>query len=263
MLQDNYAEYDRNKARGVPREGKALLHGITFCGECGHKMCVQYKGGTQYLCNALRQQHGTPVCQRLPTDAIDNQVVAWFFEALSVAQIDTAADVLCHADRQCDQVLAARRQEVDRLRYQTQLAERQFMHSDPENRLVTGELERRWEESLRELQSAEQLFEHDQQHAPTYAIPAELLAALKDIGPRLPELWNDEEKLLRTRSKESAATHFNRKGRLASRCAGSRSRPRGVAWRRDNKHGRSRHGRQLLSAVRCERDGVPDRVDGP
>ena len=41
MLSDNYNEYSRNKTRGVPREGKALLHGITYCGDCGHKMCVQ------------------------------------------------------------------------------------------------------------------------------------------------------------------------------------------------------------------------------
>ena len=46
MLRDNYTEYARSKTHGVPREGKALLHGITYCGECGHKMCVQYKGGT-------------------------------------------------------------------------------------------------------------------------------------------------------------------------------------------------------------------------
>jgi hypothetical protein len=43
MLRDNYAEYDRNKTRGVPRPGAALLHGIVYCGECGHKMVVQYK----------------------------------------------------------------------------------------------------------------------------------------------------------------------------------------------------------------------------
>ena len=79
MLRDNYAQYDRNMTRGVPREGKALLHGITYCGECGHKMCVQYKGGTQYLCNHLKQQTGAPVCQRIPGDPIDDQVVAWFF----------------------------------------------------------------------------------------------------------------------------------------------------------------------------------------
>jgi hypothetical protein len=43
MVRDNYSEYDRNKSRGVPRPGKALLHGIVYCGECGHKMVVQYK----------------------------------------------------------------------------------------------------------------------------------------------------------------------------------------------------------------------------
>ena len=61
MLKDNYAEYDRNKTRGVPRPGKALLHGLVACGACGHKMVVQYKTGTRYLCNALRQQYGVPV----------------------------------------------------------------------------------------------------------------------------------------------------------------------------------------------------------
>ena len=67
MLRDNYSEYARNKTRGIPRDGKALLHGITYCGDCGHKMCVQYKGGTQYLCNHLKQQTGAPACQRIPT----------------------------------------------------------------------------------------------------------------------------------------------------------------------------------------------------
>ena len=66
MIRDNHSEYDRNKTRGVPRPGKALLHGLVYCGECGHKMVVQYKGGTQYLCNSLRQQTQGPVCQRLP-----------------------------------------------------------------------------------------------------------------------------------------------------------------------------------------------------
>ena len=51
MVRDNYSEYDRNKTRGVPRPGKALLHGIVYCGECGHKMVVQYKNGAHYICN--------------------------------------------------------------------------------------------------------------------------------------------------------------------------------------------------------------------
>ena len=70
MLRDNHAEYDRNKTRGIPRPGEALLHGLVYCGECGHKMVVQYKAGTRYICNYLRQQHGMPVCQYPAADPI-------------------------------------------------------------------------------------------------------------------------------------------------------------------------------------------------
>ena len=190
MLRDNYAEYARNKTRGVPREGKALLHGIVYCGECGHKMCVQYKGGTQYLCNHLKQQTGAPVCQRIGGDAIDDTVVAWFFEALSVAEINVAVAALQATDDEYEQVISAHEEQAERLRYESQLAERQFMKSDPDNRLVTGELERRWESSLRELKSAEEELDRLRQDAPSYIIPEDLLDVLRDAGLRLPELWN-------------------------------------------------------------------------
>jgi len=201
MLRDNYSEYDRNKTRGVPRDGQALLHGIAYCGECGHKLVVQYKGGTQYLCNYLRQQHGEPVCQRVPGKPLDDQVVQWFFQALSVSEIDLQARLLREADDQRDQVLHAQRQQLERLRYQARLAERQYGHSDPENRLVTAELESRWEESLRELKAAEEALAHEEEHAPCFAIPADLLEALTDVGPRLPELW--DQGLLRTSQKKA------------------------------------------------------------
>ena len=201
MLRDNYSEYARNRTRGIPREGKALLHGITYCGDCGHKLCVQYKGGTQYLCNHLKQQTGAPVCQRIPGDAIDDTVVTWFFETLSVAEIDLAAAALQTADTEHDEVVASHRQQVERLRYESQLAERQFMKSDPDNRLVTGELERRWEAGLRELKSAEDLLAQKEKDSPDYMIPEDLLDLLRNLGPRLPELWNS--KLLTTSQKKA------------------------------------------------------------
>lgn len=91
MLRDNFAEYDRNQTRGVPRPGKALLHGLVYCGRCGHKMLVQYKGGTHYLCNYLHQQFGDPVCQYLPADPLDDQVVQAFFAALAPLELDAYA----------------------------------------------------------------------------------------------------------------------------------------------------------------------------
>lgn len=92
-------------------------------------MCA-VQGGTQYLCNHLKQQTGAPVCQRIPGDAIDDQVVSWFFEALSVAEIDVAREALSTADTEYEKLLAARRQQVARLRYLAQLAERQFIQSE-------------------------------------------------------------------------------------------------------------------------------------
>ena len=202
MLRDNHAEYDRNKTRGVPRDGQALLHGIVYCGECGHKLCVQYKGGTQYLCNHLRQQHGEPVCQRLRAAPIDEQVVRWFFEALSSASIDLSAQTLTEADSRRTAIFAARRQQLQRLRYAASRAERQYQQVDPENRLIAAELERRWEAALRELREAEVHLAHDEQQAPVWAIPADLLETLHDIGPRLPELW-EQQRLFSSAQKKS------------------------------------------------------------
>jgi DNA invertase Pin-like site-specific DNA recombinase len=201
MLKDNYAEYQARQTRGAPRDGKALLQGIAYCGECGHKLVVIYKHSTRYLCNHLKMQAGEPGCQRLPADALDAQVVHLFFEALSAADIDLSARILAEGDRTRDRVLAARRQEVERLRYQTRLADRQFQRADPDNRLVTAELERRWEEALRTCQEAEDRLCEEEAETSRLAIPAELLEQLKDVGPHLPELW--EQKVLTTSQKKS------------------------------------------------------------
>jgi DNA invertase Pin-like site-specific DNA recombinase len=194
MLRDNYAEYDRNKTRGVPRAGKALLHGLVACGECGHKMVVQYKGGTRYLCNYLRQQYRVPVCQNLPADPLDAAVVQAFFEALSPVELDAYAQAMAARQQRDEQVERAHQQQVQRLRYQAELAQRQFNQVDPENRLVASELERRWELALRDLQRAEDAAAQAQQEATAAMTPlsADLQAAFRAIGQRLPEVWRQE-----------------------------------------------------------------------
>ena len=189
MLKDNYAEYDRNKSRGVPKEGAALLHGIVYCGECGHKMLVQYKRGTRYLCNSLRQQYQVPVCQFTPADPIDSKVVKAFFEALSPSEIDAYAQSLEKQKQIDEQTDQAHRQQIQRLRYQAALAQRQFDQVDPDNRLVAAELERRWENALNELKQAEVSYEKQKKQERIAHIPKELEEAFRSIGQKIPELW--------------------------------------------------------------------------
>jgi DNA invertase Pin-like site-specific DNA recombinase len=190
MLKDNYAEYDRNKTRGIPRPGSALLHGLVYCGECGHKMVVQYKKGTRYLCNYLRQQYRVPVCQHIPADPVDATVVEAFFAALAPVELDAYQRALA-AQQQTEAASdRARTQQLQRLRYQAALAQRQFEHVNPANRLVAAELERRWETALRDLRHAEDMAEQrTQTHTPSELLPAELREAFTMLGQKLPALW--------------------------------------------------------------------------
>lgn len=189
MLRDNHSEYVRRQSRGVPRDGKALLQGIVCCGHCGRKMTVQYKGAPRYDCSHLASSEAAPVCQHVWSDQVDGHALRCFFEALSVAQIDLSARTLDESDQRRDQLLRAERQQVERLRHSAHLIERQYRHSEPENRLVTAELEHRWEAALRDLRTAEEKLELKEQQSDCWAIPADLLQMLKQVGPALPELW--------------------------------------------------------------------------
>ena len=190
MLADNYAAYDRNKTRGVPRPGAALLQGMVACGECGHKMVIQYKHGPRYLCNYLRQQYRVPVCQHIPADAVDAQVVEAFFQALSPLELDVYERAVAAQHAEDELVVHAKLQHLERLRYEAGLAQRQFLRVDPENRLVAAELEKRWEGALAELKRAEEgAANSTPSPSPLLALPPELQAAFRAIGQRLPELW--------------------------------------------------------------------------
>jgi DNA invertase Pin-like site-specific DNA recombinase len=194
MLQDNYSEYDRNRTRGIPRSGKALLHGLVCCGQCGHKMVVQYKRGTQYLCNQLRGRYQVPVCQHLPADPIDDWVVHQFFAAFAGAELDLYALSVQQAEQDQQQVAKAHQQQLQRLHYEAELAERQFRRADPENRLVTAELERRWEQALQAMAEAEESRHREEiQRSRVQPLSPQIRQALEQAGEQLPELWSQED----------------------------------------------------------------------
>jgi len=85
------------------------------------------------------------------------------------------------------------------LRYEAELAERRYQQVDPDNRLVAAEVEERWESALRALKVEEE--GHADERPPCWAIPADVLMALKDIGRQLPQLWH--QGLFTTSQKES------------------------------------------------------------
>jgi DNA invertase Pin-like site-specific DNA recombinase len=194
ILDDNYAAYAHNQRRGVPRQGAALLQGLVYCGSCGHKMVVQYKGGNQYLCNYLRSQAHAPVCQRLPADPVDQQVVAAFFDALAPAELDVYEQALVQQRQQQAELDRAQRYSLQRLEYEADEARRRYEHVDPAYRLVAAELERRWEAALQALQEAQEHYARLLRQAPeeAMAIPPTLREAFSTLGASLPTLWHQD-----------------------------------------------------------------------
>ncbi len=157
-------------------------------------MVVRYVRGGEYVCTYLQKQQGAPVCQRLQAARIDDRVAAAFLDAVAPAEMDAWSEARS-ADRQAETALRhAEAQQVQRLRYQASLAERQFNRVDPDNRLVAAELERRWEAALAELRQAEAaLAWRDGEVCNTgpAALDPVLRAQALALGERLPALWAD------------------------------------------------------------------------
>ena len=191
MLRDNYAEYDRNKTRGIPRDGEALLHGLVYCGACGHKMVVQYKGGTRYLCNYLRQQHGArvPVHPGRPDRCGSRRRLLPGARAGRARRLRAGGGDPARRTRRC---CAPRRSRSSGCATGRRWPNGNYDQVDPDNRLVAAELERRWEETLRDLRQAEAALDTARAGIGEASVPIDdgLRAAFTDASRRLPELWH-------------------------------------------------------------------------
>ncbi len=188
-LRDNGNRY-RERTRGAARNGRALLAGLVTCGKCGRQMQLEYKAHHRYVCAAQGKERGAGLCLHLDGPSIDAVVVAAFLEALQPAELDLLDAVLAAQAADRARLAQQHADQVTRAEYEARLAQRQYLAADPDNRLVAGELERRWELALRALAEAREAAERS---AATPAVPAldpALRAQLRDLGRHLPALWD-------------------------------------------------------------------------
>jgi hypothetical protein len=134
-----------------------------------------------------------PVCQTVPGDPIDAAVVDAFFQAFSAIELNAYEQLVSAHQEENSHLRHAQQQQLERLRYQAALAERQYNQVDPDNRLVAAELERRWESSLQALRQAEEAYTQVQPETPQpLGLSAELKEAFLTVGQKLPELWQQD-----------------------------------------------------------------------
>ncbi len=195
-LSDNARRYtEQGLGRGTAREGAALLQGLATCGHCGHVMRVAYRTHARYTCDGLSRLFAEPMCLHLEGPSIDAFVVQAFFEAIQPAQLTALDEVL--AQRQCDYARLEQyhQQQVQRARYEANVAKRRYQHVDPANRLVADALETDWNDKLRALRDVQEALERFAQQPCEAQLTPELRAQLLNLSQALPELWSSDRLL--------------------------------------------------------------------
>jgi hypothetical protein len=204
----DWAEFERNRrviadntnrkgqaARGAVRAGAALLSGLLRCGHCGRKLKVRYSGDqprTQYYCvRPIEEDNTGRTCTTIGGSRLDRAISDEILRLLAplgveaaLAAIESGQDRNQDQRRQAELALAAARYEVG-------LARRQYDAVDPDNRLVAGELERRWNERLVTAQrlEAQLVALVDDRSGQLSAAERE---RLMHLGRDLPAAWNDQ-----------------------------------------------------------------------
>jgi DNA invertase Pin-like site-specific DNA recombinase len=148
VIADNATGKGSAIARGAARRGELILAGLLRCGHCGRKLYVGYGKSGRYYCQGAVVNHGTERCISFGGLRADQAVATEVLRVLRPLGIDAAVKAL---EAQTTEMSAARRQlelALAQARYETAHARRQYDSVDPANRLVAGELERRWNEAL-------------------------------------------------------------------------------------------------------------------
>ena len=156
VIANNATGMSSATVRGAVRRGELLLPGLLRCGHCGRKLHVSYSGKLgRYSCYGARMNHGTARCISIGGLSIDAAISKEVLRVLKPLGVNAAVKAIA---AQTSETTAGQRQlelSLQQARYEAAHARRQYDAVDPANRLVAGELERRWNEALQAVHTIE------------------------------------------------------------------------------------------------------------
>lgn len=149
MVSDNVPT---SRHHGAPKHGDALLAGLFRCKRCGRKVTVRYTGSNhnipRYSCWRGLLDNGEPRCIAFGGLRVDDAIEEALLGVVEPGAIAAAVEADRNMASQRDQVQDALLRDLEAARYAADRAFRQYDAADPENRLVTSELEARWNKAL-------------------------------------------------------------------------------------------------------------------
>ena len=196
-LRENAQANGRERRQSPPREGPALLQGLLICGRCGERMTVRYRSHQGrllpiYVCQQEGIQTAQPICQNIVGAGLDDAIGELLVEAVTPLALEVALAVQQELEARGEEVDRLRRQQVERARYEAELAQRRFLRVDPEHRLVAGSLEADWNQKLRALATAQEDYER-RREADGALVDEQQRNAILALATDFPRLWRDPQ----------------------------------------------------------------------
>ncbi|MGH8524182.1 MAG: recombinase family protein, partial [Gammaproteobacteria bacterium] len=192
---ENQRKLQQNRALvstfGAPREGPSLLSGLLACGKCGSRMLVNYNSRVcahRYVCLRQLVDFGDDLCQTLAGRVVDELVSKAVLQVLEPAAVELSLQVADDVERERERLEKHWKLRLERARYETDRARRQYDAVEPENRLVARELERRWDAALTQQRQLEDDFQRFQQEQ-SARLTEEQRARVQALASNIPALW--------------------------------------------------------------------------
>jgi excisionase family DNA binding protein len=199
LIADN-ANGKRFMSRGAVRSGEALLSGLLRCARCGKKLRVRYGQTFRYECVGAFNQMAAARCITFGGMRVDRVLAKEVLDKLQPLGVEAALAAIEARSQQRSEKKGQRELALQQARYEAARAQRQYDAADPENRLVTGELEQRWNERLvavRDLELEIDRLNADKAPALTEADRERLMA----LGQDLVQAWESPGATPETRKK--------------------------------------------------------------
>jgi hypothetical protein len=152
---------------------------VAYCGRAGR---------LRYSCSRATADYAEPLCQSLAGRALDDLVAAQVLRALEPAALELSLVAADDLEQERARLHRHWQQRVERTRYEAERARRQYDAVEPENRLVARELERRWEEALKEQRRLEEEYARFGRDQPRSLSTTER-AQIRALAHDLPALW--------------------------------------------------------------------------